>query len=627
MNAVPKPRRATCSRPRCAQTLAQEYVADIVETLNDQDTATVAAVLLALPFERAVQVLDQPELIEAAEALALIPRIAPRSSSRRCRPTASPIVVRDFEQPLRQRLLGRVDHETRSALTRLLAYPEHSAGSIMTTEFVSVPSTWTVGQTLDHIRRVERSRETVYAIYVLDPATRALARAVPLRRLISGDPQAPVASVVPARRPIRVSPETDREDVARLISKYDLLAVPVVDAAEHVIGIVTVDDVIDAMIDETTEDVQKLGGMEALDEPYNEIGFAGMIRKRAGWLSVLLLGEMLTASAMQYFEDELEKAIVLTLFIPLIMSSGGNSGSQATSLIIRALALREVSLKDWWRVALRELPTGLTLGTILGVHRHRPHRALAAGRLLRLRRALACWSPRRSAPPLVGIVTFGSLVGLDAALHPEAPRLRSRQRLGALRRDAGRRHRPGDLFRRRRADPERPCPRPPTRQAARTAHIRDRRFTAVARLRAQPASTRCGGKVISTSVPSFLTLVIVIAARLASTSALVSGRPRPVPPERRVVGTCRNGSSASAISLSSMPMPVSRTRRIASPWSPSAVETMTCPPASVNFTAFDRRLMHDLADRALVRHHRRQLRREARAQHDAPALRFRLQQR
>jgi magnesium transporter len=410
MNAVAETPVRDLLATTLARTMVQEHVADIVETLNDQDTATIAAVLLALPFERAVEVLDQPELVDAAEALALIPedRAAIFLSEMSADRVAD--VVRDFEEPVRQRLLGRVDQETRSALTRLLAYPEHSAGSIMTTEFVSVPATWTVAQTLDHIRHVERSRETVYAIYVLDPATGSLAQAVPLRRLISGDPQAPVASVVSGRRPIRVSPETDREDVARLISKYNLLAVPVVDASDHVIGIVTVDDVIDAMIAETTEDVQKLGGMEALDEPYSEIGFAGMIRKRAGWLSILLVGEMLTASAMQYFQDELEKAIVLTLFIPLIMSSGGNSGSQATSLIIRALALREISLKDWWRVALRELPTGLTLGAILGVigiarivlwqqagfYDYGEHWVLIAATV---------------AAALVGIVTFGSLAG------------------------------------------------------------------------------------------------------------------------------------------------------------------------------------------------------------------------
>ncbi|HEV7516555.1 MAG TPA: magnesium transporter, partial [Thermoanaerobaculia bacterium] len=212
------------------------------------------------------------------------------------------------------------------------------------------------------------------------------------------------------RPPLAVHPEDSRNDVAALISKYNLLAAPVVDLAGRVLGIVTVDDVIDALVAEQTEEAQRFGGMEALDQPYTQIGFGTMIKKRAGWLCALFLSEMLTATAMQHFEGELSKAIVLTLFIPLILSSGGNSGSQATSLIVRALALREVKLGDWWRIAMRELPTGLTLGTILGVigivriflwqhlhfynyGAHWPQVALTVG------------------AALVGIVTFGSLAG------------------------------------------------------------------------------------------------------------------------------------------------------------------------------------------------------------------------
>src|ERR1700686_4022277 len=235
----------------------------------------------------------------------------------------------------------------------------------MTTEFASVSSTYTVQQTLDYIRQVESSRETVYAIYVLDPVSKKLVKTITLRRLITGDPQAPVLSVARPGRLVTAAPLMDREDVARLISKYDLLAVPVVDHG-RVIGIVTVDDVIDAIVQETTEDVQKFGGMAAINEPYMDIGFWQMMKKGGGWLWALFLSGMLRASPMQGYEGELEKAIVLTLFIPLIMSSGGNSGSQATSLLIRALALREVELKDWWHVALRELPSGIVLGAILG---------------------------------------------------------------------------------------------------------------------------------------------------------------------------------------------------------------------------------------------------------------------
>ena len=352
-----------------------------------------------MPLERAAEVLDEPGLERAAAWW----RPRRRSEQRPCLPPCQPTGAQrcsgiSTRRPATGSLTG-LDLETRTSLAKLLAYPENTAGSIMTTEFVGVPATWTVGEALRHIRMVESTRETIYAIYVLDPKTKALVKATSLRRLITGEPQHSVLSVCPPRRPLTVSPLTDREDVARLISKYDLLAVPVVDRRGHVLGIVTVDDVIDAMIEESTEDVQKFGGMEALDAPYMDIGFLRMIQKRAGWLCALFLGEMLTASAMQHFESELEKAVVLTLFIPLIMSSGGNSGSQATSLIIRAVALQEVRLRDWWRVALRELPTGLMLGAILGLVGMFGSRCGKSSACLTTA-SIGCWSPARSAPHL-----------------------------------------------------------------------------------------------------------------------------------------------------------------------------------------------------------------------------------
>ncbi|MEG6508033.1 magnesium transporter [Methyloligella sp. 2.7D] len=391
-----------------AADLAKEHPADIAERLNGMPWKMAASVLRALPVERAAEVLDEPWLDNAVKLVNAQPdRAAALLQDMAADRRAD--VFRELDAATRKRLLAAVDTETRDSLQQLLSYPEETAGSLMTTEFVSVPADWTVAETLEHIRKVERAQETIYAIYVLDPVTKALVKSVPLRRLISGAPDAPVASVMP-RRPISVAPLADREDVARLISKYDLLAVPVLDAAGHVLGIVTVDDIIDAMVEETTEDVQKFGGVEAFDEPYMALPFLGMLKKRAGWLCALFIGEMLTASAMQNFEMELEQAVVLTLFIPLIMSSGGNSGSQATSLIIRALALQEVRIRDWWRVALRELPTGLALGSILG--------ALGIARI-------ALWQvtgifdygpywvlvAATVGATLVAIVTFGSLTG------------------------------------------------------------------------------------------------------------------------------------------------------------------------------------------------------------------------
>jgi magnesium transporter len=394
---------------RLAADLARKkYPADIVEALNKLELEEAAAVLAHLPFDRVVEIFDEQELNDPAGLIMALPEEQAKIVLSSLSADRATDIFQLLPGPVRSRYLSLLDPETRTSIEKLLTYPANTAGSLMTTEFVCVPSTWTIEQTLQYIRKVERTRETIYAIYVLDPQKKTLLQVVTLRRLIMGEPQDSILSV--ARNAITTTPLADREEVARLISKYDLLAIPVVDEKGHILGIVTVDDIIDAIVEEGTEDVQKFGGMAAIDEPYMQIGFGQMLYKRAGWLSVLFVSEMLTASAMQYFQSELEKAVVLTLFIPLIMSSGGNSGSQATSLLIRALALRELRLGDWWRVVLRELPTGLTLGAILGIigliritlwqkfgiFDYGEHWALVATTV---------------AAALVGIVTFGSLSG------------------------------------------------------------------------------------------------------------------------------------------------------------------------------------------------------------------------
>jgi magnesium transporter len=339
--------------------------AERVDQLNALDVPDAVDALLKMAQARAVAVLDRPELHRAADIIAHIPlEQAARFVNLMSDDRVADVMAEMDDEP-RAKLFSRLDRATATAIRHLMTYPPRTAGSMMTTEFVSVPDRWTVEQTLAHIRIVERSRETVYAIYVL-AEDGTLAKVVTLRRLVTGEPSASILTVASKEGITYADPLMSQEDVARLIRKHDLLAMPVVDEHAHILGIVTVDDVIDTMIADTTEDAHKFGGMEALGKPYMAMGFLDMIRKRGGWLAALFLGEMLTASAMQHFEGELEKAVVLTLFIPLIMSSGGNSGSQATSLIIRALALGELKLSDWWRVLLRELPTGLTLGAILG---------------------------------------------------------------------------------------------------------------------------------------------------------------------------------------------------------------------------------------------------------------------
>jgi magnesium transporter len=392
-----------------ASRLSDGHIADNVEILNQLDSDDAAAVLVLLPVEMSVQILDKPELNFGPEIVAALPRKTATILLAGMSADMAADLVQQLDEPARSELMQGLDTASRTTIEGLLAYPENTAGAIMTTEFVSVPATWTVERTLQHIRQVERTRETVYAIYVLDAYTRRLVGAVSLRRLIAGEPTDNIMALA-VREPITTSPLIDREDVARLISKHDLLAVPVIDKAGHLLGIVTVDDIIDTIIEENTEDVQKFGGMAATDEPYLQVGLPGMIRKRGGWLCVLFVGEMLTASAMQHFEGELEKAIVLTLFIPLIMSSGGNSGSQATSLLIRALALREVKLGDWWRVALRELPTGLILGAMLGVI---GILRVVAWQKLGIYDYGEHWMlvALTVAAALVGVVTFGSVAG------------------------------------------------------------------------------------------------------------------------------------------------------------------------------------------------------------------------
>ena len=302
---------------------------------------------------------------EQAELILAMPPGERRTWMRLLAPDDAVDVVQSVSAGHREALLGELDEATRREVQVLQAYEEDVAGGLMNPRFVRVRPEMTIDEAIGYLRRQTREKvETVYYAYVLD-ARQHLLGVVSLRQLFLAAPDKRVEEVM-RRDVITVTEDTDQEALGRLFSGHALMAIPVVDAERRMKGIVTVDDIVQVVQEEATEDIQKVGGMEALDAPYFKVSFLGMLKKRAGWLLVLFVGEMLTATAMGHFEEEIARAVVLALFVPLIISSGGNSGSQATTLIIRSLALSEVRLRDWWRVMRREVLAGLALGTILG---------------------------------------------------------------------------------------------------------------------------------------------------------------------------------------------------------------------------------------------------------------------
>jgi magnesium transporter len=264
----------------------------------------------------------------------------------------------------RENMLSLLDEATRREVKGLLDYAEDEAGGLMNTRYSRLRTDMTVDEAISYLRRDARAREkTVYYVFVVD-AQEHLLGVVSFRDLLVAPGDKLVRDIM--RTEVISAPEDlDQEALSKLFMRHHLLMMPVVDAEGRIKGVVNVNDIVDVVQEEATEDIQKLGGVQTLDEPYLQVPLLRMIRKRAGWLAALFLGEMLTATAMGQFEAEIARAVVLALFVPLIISSGGNSGSQATTLVIRAMALGEVRLRDWWRVIRREVVTGLGLGAIL----------------------------------------------------------------------------------------------------------------------------------------------------------------------------------------------------------------------------------------------------------------------
>ncbi|HXJ31736.1 MAG TPA: magnesium transporter [Gemmatimonadales bacterium] len=273
-------------------------------------------------------------------------------------------LIQEASPEERDRLLEMLDDTTRREVRALLAHAEDDAGGLMNPRFARIRPEMTVGEAIRYLRKQATSVETIYYLYVLDN-DQTLRGVVSFRQLFQAAEDKVVRDIM-VTDVVSVPEHMDQELVARLFQKHNVLALPVVDEAGKMVGIITFDDIADAIREEATEDIQKIGGVEALEAPYLTIEFMRLLKKRAGWLAALFLGEMLTATAMTHYQDEIASAVVLALFVPLIISSGGNSGSQATTLVIRAIALGEVRLRDWWRVLRREIAAGLGLGLILG---------------------------------------------------------------------------------------------------------------------------------------------------------------------------------------------------------------------------------------------------------------------
>jgi magnesium transporter len=325
---------------------------------------------------------------------------------RQLAPDDAADLVQEAPEEERERFLALIDADTRREVIALLAYAEDEAGGLMSPRYARLRPEMRVDEAISYLRRQARERlETIYYIYVLDAAQR-LEGVISFRELFAAAPEKTVRDVMRSNV-VTVPDDMDQEAVAAVFAEHDLMAVPVLDAEGRLKGIVTVDDIVDVVREEATEDIQKIGGTEALDAPYLEVGILEMVRKRVGWLAVLFIGSLLTATVISYFEDQIAKAVVLALFIPLIISSGGNSGSQATTLVIRALAIGEVRPRDWGLVLWREVQAGLLLGAILG--------AIGYLRVVLVPPADAGVAPIAIAgvvaASLVGIVLWGSLVG------------------------------------------------------------------------------------------------------------------------------------------------------------------------------------------------------------------------
>jgi magnesium transporter len=362
--------------PEVGELIREGRFAELREALHGIPFADVADILAELPASEAAVAFRFLTRDDAGEVFAylsaekqetLIAELGAEGALRvveAMEPDDRARLLDELPAEVAHRIISSLSPENRRVTQAILGYPARSVGRLMTPDYVKLRGDWTIARALEHIRRTGRDAETVNVVYVVDDQGR-LIDDIRLRQLLFAEPEQSIESVM-NHQFITLRADQPQEDAVRAMNRYDRAALPVVDSRGVLLGIVTADDVADVAEQEVTEDIQKLGGLEALDEPYTSITMWRLLKKRGGWLALLFLGEMLTASAMQYFQGEIESAAVLALFLPLIISSGGNSGSQASTLIIRAMALGELTVSKWMWVLRRELTCGAILGAFLG---------------------------------------------------------------------------------------------------------------------------------------------------------------------------------------------------------------------------------------------------------------------
>ncbi len=336
----------------------------VVRALHGLSIEDQMVVLRILPRDLAAQVFELLELSTQEQLLKAMGQEELAGLLNNMAPDDRTLLLEELPAVMTKQLLAQLTPQERAVAILLLGYPEGSIGRLMTPDYIAVREQWTLQRTLEYIRKHGQDSETLSLVYVVDDHG-VLIDDIHIRSLLLAPPDNTMADLMDHQF-VALRATEDQEEAIGVFEREHRTALPVTDTAGILIGIVTIDDVLRVAEAAATEDIQKIGGTAALDEPYILIGLGRMIRKRAGWLVVLFLGELFTATAMGFFEKEIEKAVVLALFVPLIISSGGNSGSQASTLVVRALAIGEIGLRDWWRVMRREFLTGLALGSILG---------------------------------------------------------------------------------------------------------------------------------------------------------------------------------------------------------------------------------------------------------------------